>query len=70
MSILVVIADGVFSHAYADQDVYIVDLDDKAEDKAIGAVYFPETDYREGVPVEEINKIFDVEFELDQHTIE
>jgi hypothetical protein len=63
--ILVVIADGVFSHAYANSEIYIVDLDDHAEIPAVGAMYDPSTDLQHSVSLDEIDRIFETDFTVE-----
>ncbi len=65
MSILVVISEGLFSHAYADEPVYIVDLDEHATDPVKSAIYDPDSDCQMPVNLEEIDSRFGTEFEAE-----
>ena len=60
--ILIVIEDGVFSHAYGPETIYIVDLDDNAEEPIIGASYNPNTDLQKPASLREIDSLFNTTF--------
>ena len=63
--VLIVIADGIFSHAYGRCNVYIVDIDDHAEEEKLGAMYNPSTDLQERVGLADIDRKFGTTFNDD-----